>query len=319
MKPLTISIFLFLMPALASAQSGPWASDGNPAGAVPVRMIVTAEPLGGDAAPSVSLKDVSVVENWTSAQVTEWLPFRSDNAGLELYILIDERVNPAQSAVFEELRRFVASQGPKTAVGIAYMDNGEARIAQRPTKDHARASNALRAPTGNESAGASPYASLSELINGWTPAAEERLAPVLRREVVLVSDGIDRFENVGSFNMYVEEAIADAEQAGVLVYCLYAPAAGHASHSPALIHWGQTYLAQLAEETGGEAYFSGRETSASFEPYLSDITEHLSHQYLATFLAVPAPASGFRPVKFESKLPDVELISAYRFHLERVP
>ena len=62
------------------------------------------------------------------------------------------------------------------------------------------------------------------------------------------------------------------------------PGAGHASHSPALIRGGQAYLAQLAEETGGEAYFNANELepSPSFDPYLADMARHFAHQYRAS-------------------------------------
>lgn len=245
--------------------------------------------------------DVTAWQGRISLPVTGWVPLTGDKAGLELYILIDERVDPAQVALFDRLRQFVTDQPASTAVGIAYMFNGEARIAQLPTTDHARAALALRVSSGSESAAASPYTSLTALIDGWDRGA----AP--RREVLAVTDGIDRFGDFGDLNMYVDEAVANAQRAGVVVYCLYAPSLGHSSHSPALIRWGQSYLGRLAEETGGETYLSG-----SLDVYLADLSEQLAHQYMATFLASPS-GERMQPVHFTTKVPHVNLLAAYRF------
>jgi hypothetical protein len=311
MKALLVTVTLLSLSCpFASAQDKAFAAVGRSAGSIPVHMVVTAEPFRGSEAPPVSPGDVAAWQGQTRLLVTEWLPLQEDKAGLELYILIDERVNPGEEMLFQQLRKFVSSQAPATAVGIAYMHNGEANIAQIPTKEHAIAAKALRATSGNESAGSSPFLSLSGLMNAW-PFGE-----ALRREVLVVTDGMDRFENTFDPNVYLEQTIADAQAAGVLVYSLYAPALGHSSHSPALIHWGQTYLGQLAEETGGEAYLAGPEPPASFEPFLADLATHLSHQYQVTFLATPDSGNAFQSVRFEAKVPNVELISAYRFNLK---
>ncbi len=294
---------------LASAQSALKVVGGERA--VPVQMVVTAEPLYGSAVPLINPGDIRVLQDQTNLPVTELVSLQGDKAGLELYILIDEKVNPNPAARFDEIRRFVASQAATTAVGIAYMHNGEAKIVQTPTKDHARAAQALVPPTGNVSAMADPFNSVSALINGWSAGA-------LRREVLVVTDGVDIFENVGYANMFVDIAVADAQHAGVQVFCFYAPGGGHASHSPALIRGGQAYLAQLAEETGGEAYFNSNELepSPSFEPYLADMTRHFAHQYRTTFLASPVAGHAFRRVTFTTPIPNVEVTSAHGFYLD---
>jgi len=293
---------------LVSAQSSSQVAGGEHA--IPVQMVVTAEPLYGSAVPLISKGDIRVLQDQTNLPVTELVSLQGDMAGLELYILIDEKVNPNATARFDEIRRFVESQAATTAVGIAYMHNGEANIVQTPTKDHARAAKALVPSSGNVSALADPFNSLSELINGWSAGA-------LRREVLVVSDGVDIFENVGYANMFVDIAVQDAQRAGVQVFCFYAPGAGHASHSPALIRGGQAYLAQLAEETGGEAYFNANELepSPSFDPYLADMARHFAHQFRVTFLASPVAGHPFRRVTFTTPLPNVEVTSAHSFYL----
>jgi len=280
-------------------------------------MVVTAEPLYGSQIPAINRGDVRALKGQTELPVTEWLPLQGDMAGLELYFLIDERVDPTATARFEELRRFISSQPATTAVGVAYMNTGEARIAQTPTRDHALAAKAIRTPTGDNSFEANPFTSLSALINGWPTGA-------LRREVVLVTDGIDVFEDVGGATMYLDIGVADAQRAGIPVFCFFAPSAGHAGHSSALIRGGQAYLAEIAEQTGGESYFNVNELepATSFDPYLADVARHLAHQYRITFLATPVAGRdllvsepGFQRIAFRTPLPTVELISAHGFFL----
>ena len=301
---------------LASAQS----FLHGPAGErpVPVQMVVTAEPLDASQVPSIDRANVRALQGQTQLPVTEWLPLKGDMAALELYVLIDERVDPSATGRFDELRSFISSQATTTAVGVAYMNRGEARIVQIPTKDHARAAKAIRPPSGDNSAEANPFTSLSALTNGWSTGAP-------RREVILVTDGIDVFEDVGGASMYLDIGVADAQRAGVQVFCIFAPSTGHAGHSPALIHEGQAYLAQLAEETGGEAYFNLNEgePSISFDPYLADVGRHLAHQYRVTFLATPVAGrpllggeEGFQQVALRTALPTVELTSAHGFYLK---
>lgn len=304
MKPFlltTMAVSLLFAPGLGPrlrAQSGVASAQ---AGRIPVHMVVTAELGPGAPATVIPASEVAAWQGRTQLPVTEWIPLTGDNAGAEFYVLIDERVDPAQTALFEDLRQFVSRQPASTAVGIAYMFNGEAHVAQTPTTDHALAAKALRASTGTESAAASPYTSLSALVGAWPDAS-------LRREVLMVTDGIDRFGDFGELNMYVDQAVEDAQRAGVQVYSLYAPALGHAGHSPALIRWGQTYLSQLAEETGGETYLTG-----AVEPFLSDITEQMQHQYQITFLALPGSGPGLEPVRFTTGIARVDLVAAYRF------
>jgi hypothetical protein len=236
--------------------------------------------------------------------VTDVLPLQGDHAALEFYILIDERLNPNQQMLFDGLRRFAAHMDPATSVGIAYMYNGEVRIAQVPTPDHDLAVRALQASAGTESAGANPYTS-----QPTTPSAPAGL----RREVLMVTDGMDRFEDIGDSNMFINEAVADAESAGVLVYSLYAPAQGPAADAPALIHWGRTYLAELAGQTGGEACTTTPLTPEELDGCFASLTRSLRNQYRVTFLAEPGAA--VQPISFEARGINTGLVAAREFFM----
>jgi hypothetical protein len=112
-----------------------------------------------------------------------------------------------------------------------------------------------------------------DLIKRWPEG------PV-RREILMVSDGIDRFGDGGPSNPYVDSAIEEAQRAGVIIYSIYAPGVGHYGHSFWRMNWGQNYLSQISDETGGESYYLGFGAPVSFAPYLDDLNHRLTRQYL---------------------------------------
>jgi hypothetical protein len=144
-----------------------------------------------------------------------------------------------------------------------------------------------------------------DLIKRWPESA-------VRREILMVSDGIDRFGGGGPSDPYVDSAVEQAQKAGVIVFTIYATGVGHWGHSFWRIDWGQNYLAQVADQTGGEAYFLGLGTPVSFSPYLDDLSHRLNHQYLLTFLAKPQNKAGLQPVRLRTEIPNAELVSADR-------
>jgi len=149
--------------------------------------------------------------------VTDWIPLQGDRAGLEFFILIDDESGLNLGTQLESIKQFINAQPSTTKVGVAYMQNGIARVAQNPTNDHAAAANALRLPMGVAGANASPYFSLSDLVKKW-PATNDR------REVVMISDGIDRYYGTGNLDdPYVQAAAYDAAKAGILVSAIYTP------------------------------------------------------------------------------------------------
>jgi hypothetical protein len=190
------------------------------------------------------------------------------------------------------------------------MQNGTAQITQNLTADHTQASKALRLPLGTPGVNASPYFSLQDLIKRW-PATNAR------RQVVMVSDGIDLYYNMADLqDPYVTAAISDAQRAGVVVFAIYNPGAGHYARSYWRSYWGQLYLSQIADETGGESYYIGFNGAAvSFVPYLDDVQHRSNNQYLLTFLAQPAQKSGMQPVKLRTELSNTELVGADRVYV----
>jgi hypothetical protein len=242
------------------------------------------------------------------AQVTEWIPFQGDRGGLEFYVLVDDAVDSSVGIQLSDVRRFIEQQPAASAIGIGYLRNGIVEIRQTPTLDHAKAAAALRIPISSIGTMASPYLSLSDLIKRW-PAGTNR------REVLMITSGDDPLGGIGPSNPYADSAIDDAQRAGIVVYAIYTPGIGHAGHSYWRANWGQNHLAQLAEETGAEAYVMGFGPPVSFTPYLEDLAQHLSHQYLVTFLLKPGKKASFQSVKLRTEVPDAELIAPNRVYV----
>src|SRR5271156_4712600 len=114
----------------------------------PVHLVVTVEPRHGSEAPSVNREDVMVYEGKDRDAVTEWTPAQGDHAALELFVLLDDGSNSSIGLQLEEIRKFMNAQPASTKIGVAYMQNGIAKIAQNLTDDHALAGKALRLPLG---------------------------------------------------------------------------------------------------------------------------------------------------------------------------
>jgi hypothetical protein len=278
-----------------------------------VNLVVTVEARHGSSVPEINREDVMVYEGRDRDKVTGWLPLRGDHAGLEFFILLDDSSNVSLGSQLEDIRQFINVQPPTTKIGVAYMQNGIAQVVQNLTNDHALAAKALRLPMANPGASASPYFSLADLIKRWPPSDE-------RHEVLMITDGIDRYWGSGPDNAYVDQVIEQAQRAGVIVFSIYTPGEGHYGHSYWRTYWGQNYLSQLADETGGEAYYLiGSAPPVTFAPYLEDITRRFNHQYLLTFLAKPQKKAGMQRIKLRTEVPNAELVAADRVYVPATP
>ena len=205
-------------------------------------------------------------------KVTGWAPGQREYAGVELYVLLDDGSKSSLSTQLADIRQFILAQPSATKIGVAYMRNGVALIAQNPTADHELAAKALRLPLGVSGVNGSPYFSLADLVKRW-PKGDSR------REVLMISDGIDRYyDEADMLDPYLAGAIEKAQSAGVVVSAIYNPGVGDVGQGDWRRFIGQTYLAQVAEKTGGEAYYIGFNAPAvSFAPYLRDFANRINH------------------------------------------
>jgi hypothetical protein len=276
----------------------------SPSNGISVYTVVTVEPRHGATPSEIRQEDVMVREGKDRDTVTEWMPAQGDRAALEFFVLLDDGSNMTVGTQLDEIRKFILAQPDSTKVGVAYMQNGIARVIQNLTADHEQAAKALRLPLGQSGANGSPYFSVSDLAKRWP-------ADNARHEMVMVSDGIDRYYTGTDYDdPYLDAAIDDAQRAGIVISAIYTPGVGHFGHSFYRTYWGQLYMAKLAEKTGGEAYdvgFNG--PPVTFAPYLEDITHRLGNQYLLTFLAKPKKKAGLQSVKISTEVQSVDLVA----------
>jgi hypothetical protein len=282
---------------------------------VQVRMTVSVEARHGTEIPPITREDVVVEEGREHDKVTGWIPAQGPNAGLDLLVLLDDSSSSSLGSQLEDIRAFVAQQPPTTFIGVGYAQNGTVRMVQNFTQDHASAAKALRLPLGaGAGVDASPYFSVSDYVKHW-PANPARP----RREILLISSGADTYYGGGPEDPYVDNAVEDAQRAGVTIYSIYAPGSGHAGHSFYRMNWGQNYLSELSDKTGGESYYLGLGAAVSFTPYLDELTHQLQHQYLLTFLPKPEKKAGMQRVRLATEVSGAELVYAESVYVTATP
>lgn len=282
-----------LVPSLALfAFAGSGLAQQNTAPGVPVSITITAEPDHGKVVPTLSKEDVAVFQGKEKRPVTDLTPLGQADQPMQLLMLFSDSARASFNTEITTLKQFITSLPASTEVGVGYMRNGTNQMAANFTRDHASAANAIRLVSGPGGADVSPYDSLSEAIKNWPKSSVER------REIVMISSGV---EGLGggftSDNPYVGRAISDAQKAGIVVYTIYTPGVGHYGHAYWRATWGQNFLSQLADETGGDSYIIGFGSPVSFQPFLQEISEHLKHQYRLTFDAKPEKKAGLQPIR----------------------
>ena len=274
-----------------------------------VQMIVTARARQDKTPPVLNAGDFSVRENETQLHVSDVIPLRKENAGLELYLLLDDASASSLGSQLSDLKQFILAQPSTTLIGVGYMSNGGVTTSQRLTADHAHAAASLRLPFSVTAP--SPYLSLTDLVKHWPGKPGDSA----RREVVMVSSGVDPLGGLGAIDPYLDNAIQDAQRAGVIVYSIYAPEAGRFGYPYFSSFWGQNHLAQLAKETGGDYYMLGTQQAVSFAPYLDEIAGHLANQYRVQFEIHPEKKAGYRDVRFHAEIADADLEHSARVYV----
>lgn len=277
---------------------------------VPTKVVVSVEPRHGKQVPTVRAEDVIVSQGNQHDKVLAWRSVETPEVGVQVFVFIDDSLSATEIGTkFSDIREFINAQPASVLIGIGYMRNGTAIIAQNPTNDHAQAAKALRLTIGDGGSSPSPYFALQDLLKRWQQTNGAR-------EVIMITDGIDRFwDEAGVDDPYLNSAIEEAQRGGVVVNAVYARGGGHFGHSPFLINWGQNYLSELADATGGEAYYLGNDTPPSFRSYFTDLTQRISHQFLLTLEAQPGKKSGFERIKLSTEVPNAELVTQRRVYV----
>jgi hypothetical protein len=266
---------------------------------VPVSVLVTVRGQGNEQAPQITPDNILVSQGKQRRQIASVEPLHAAD-GLQLWILIDDGSGANLGSQIGDLKQFVLAQPASTQIGIGYLRNGMVEKLQALTTDHELVAKSMRLPTAQAGISASPYQGLEELVKKWpaSPAA---------REVLMITSGIDPDYGASPENPYLESAVHAAQRAGVVVYSIYYPGAGRLGRSGREVFWGQSYISQLTDETGGELFWLGPTPPVSLKPYLDDIGSRLNGQYLLTFVAKPETKSGLQRFEVKTELPHVHV------------
>ncbi|HTW67868.1 MAG TPA: hypothetical protein VME17_24810 [Bryobacteraceae bacterium] len=281
------------------------AKDVPVAAAAPVRMTVSASVDNSKRMPDIHKDEVFVKSGKDRLPVTEWVPARGDRAGMELFILIDDASSTTLGTKIDELRKFINAQPPSTVVGLGYMRNATVQIAQNLTADHAQAAKAVRLPLGTVGAYGSPYLSAIDLMKRWPQSAN-------RRQVILVSDGIDhagRGRNA-LLNPDVDTANDLAQRTGTMIHTIYSPGVGHWRRNFWIANSGANGLAKLSGVTGGESFYLGPQSPVSFTPYLDRLQKIFDNQYLLSFDTTAGKKARFQRVNVSTEVPGIDFNAA---------
>lgn len=293
---------LLAIPALSS----------TPADSNLVRVVVTAVGRDGTPPAPVTRDSLLVFQDKERRPIMDWVPAQGEQAPADLVIFVDDNLHTGFGAQLGDLTEFVHSLPASTRVAVAYASNGAASLRQDFTTDHEAAARALRIPIGSAEAFSSPYLSLVDLLKRLPDDGH-------RREVLMISDGIDLFRGVAesspSLNFDLQRAIELAQRRGVVVHTLFARGAGFFHRNLFLINNGQGGLTRLAYETGGQSYFQGLDTPVSLAPFLNRVAESLGQQYVLTFRASLGKKAGYQRLRVTAEVPGVELIAPARVYI----
>jgi len=305
MKPLRSAIAL-TSAALIFSSSGFCYGDSHEGHG---RAVLTILPSGsGDQVATIAPEEIKIKVDGKDSSPTRITPLRGPESPIELVILIDGSARSSIGEQFNDISAFVKEMPANAEVGIAYMENGRADIMAPLSSDPSGVLKGLRLPMGSPGSNGSPYFCLSDLANHWPSNAHSS-----RREVVMITDGVDNYERRFDANdPYVDAAIDDSIRAGIVVYSMYwhdtarVDAAGFENSA------GQSLLQMVTQATGGYSFGQGIGNPVSFGPFFDDLRRRLNHQYELRFSAPFNGKPQVRTLKVELRLPSAKVEAPQR-------
>lgn len=336
MKSRCLAVALVTACSVLAASVGLVYSQGKAlASTVQAHLVVTDQALNnGTEVPVLRQDNVKLKVGKEDVKIEHVIPAQAESAALQLFFLIDDTCDStAVGGNLNDIRDFIVAQPASTLVGVGYLSNATVQIAQNFTADHALAAKALRLPRGTSSAMDSPYLSLVSLVKGWPQQK-------MRREVLIISDGIDRlrgdttgdlgpsdpFGSTGSrrgrtigpsapstmptMSSDADTASNASQRYGVIVHSIYATGIGRLSRNAWEAQLGQSGIAKIADETGGEYFALGTQNAVSFKPYLERLQKILENQYFLVFQVTPRSKGGLQRVRVSTETANADIAAA---------
>jgi hypothetical protein len=262
---LSLTMFAALPAAIAAPQAGTQE--------VPVTTVVTVLGPNYTAPPALGKSDVVVHTGNRREDVVAWDAAQGEKSTVELAIVIDDLANINNQ--LDDLRKFIGAQSKGTSLGLFYASNGITQAVAPFSADHDAVAKKVRITTGFPGASTSIYLSLMDVMKKFP-------ADNARHEILVIADGIDRFRGDPD-SPDVAQTIERAQKAGIMIHTLYARGGGREGRNLFRVNYGQSNLAQMADETGGESFFQGLDTPIAFTPFLEQLDMVLHNQYFLTF------------------------------------
>ena len=224
--------------------------------------------------PSIELK-----VDGKPASIVTFASAKGPNSLLELVILMDSSARSSLGTQLNDIAGFVKEMPNNTKIALGYMENGRAALTGPLSSDASQILNGLHLPAGGPGSGSSPYFALSDLAKNW-PSHD----PNARREVVLITDGVDYYNlRYDPNDPYVQAAVEDSIRAGLVVYSFYWQNRGRLDNSAYENNAGQNLLLAVTQATGGNSYWEGSGNPVSFDPFLKDLRQRFQNQYRVAF------------------------------------
>jgi hypothetical protein len=256
----------------------------------------------------ISAQDLDLRINGKDADITDWVSLQGPLDKLELVVLIDDSARVSLGRQLGEIADFIQRLPVDTKAAVGYMSAGRAVIAGPLSLNHAGVAGELRLPGGTPGSNASPYFCLSDLAKHW-PSADQSA----RREVVLISDGVDRyFERYDPEDPYVKTSIDDSIRAGLVVYSVYWRGQGRTDNFGLSSLSGQSLLEEVTRATGGASYYNGTGEPVTLTPYFKDIVWRLQNQYRLEFRSRSKGKTEIRRMTLNTRNPAAKLMAPQR-------
>lgn len=256
----------------------------------------------------IATQSLKLKVNGKVSAVTGFSPLEDSNSPVELILLLDSGARTSLGTQFSDIQEFVGEMPPNARMAIAYMVNGRAQFASPLSSNAGDVLKGLHLSNGIPGSNASPYFCLSDLAKNWP--SHDRTA---RREVLMVTDGVDNYERrFDPEDPYVEAAINDSVRAGLVVYSIYWKDMGRFNAGWYETNAGQNLLLMVTQATGGNSYWEGLGNPVSLEPYFQDLRRRLNHQYELSFTAPSNGKAEIASMKVDLHVPSAKVDAPQR-------
>ena len=258
------------------------------------------------------------------------VPVRSvtplDPARVQIALMIDDGLRESIGRQLSDIKDWIKGLPAGTGILVGYMQNGRVINKGGFLTDHEAAAAQVRLPLGAAGVSGSPYFSLSDFVKHW-PGASEPQAPgqmggrqpvgqPVARFVLMVTNGVDLYNGsvspLNQYSPYVQKAIDDAQRSGAPVYSIYYTDRGIGGGAASFS--GQSYLSELAQRTGGTAYFQGTFNPVSFAPFFKRFDQAIARSSVVTVDAVARKPDTLVRFSVHSRSGKVKLRAPQQIH-----